>query len=175
MKEKESTAKKMGKQGKGVKKEGKELNMVKNKSKKEKDKDLSKVSKRKGFGVVNYPVGDFLIKLKNASLASIRQVENPYSKFVYSVATLLKSEGYLDEVVKKEGKLIVNLKFQNKEARISDVRLISKPGLRVYMKAFEIAKRRGPSIFILTTAKGIMTGKEAIDKKLGGEIIAEIL
>lgn len=123
----------------------------------------------------NYPVGDFLIRLKNAGLAARKNINFPSNKFVFSVAKCLAKEGYLHEVQTAQGILNASLVYKRKEPLISNVKLISKPGLRVYMKTEDLQKKKGPSIFILSTPKGVVSSKEAIKKKLGGEVIAEIL
>ena len=125
--------------------------------------------------VGNYPVGDFLIRIKNASLARKKTVEFPSNKFVISVAKSLVKEKYLEEETVVQGVLKISLSYKKKEPMISNIKLVSRPGLRVYMKVEDLESLRGPSIFILSTPIGIMSSKEAIKKRQGGEIIAEIL
>lgn len=125
--------------------------------------------------MTNYPLGDFLIRLKNASLARKREVIVVKSKIVLSLAEKLKQLGFLSEVDKKDGFLEVKLTYQNKEPVLADVKLVSKPGLRVYMSADDLVKEKGPYILIISTSKGLMSGAEAIKKRLGGEVIARIL
>ena len=91
------------------------------------------------------------------------------------VATLLVKEGYLDEM-KEEGKILhVRLSYRRKSPVLSDVVLISKPGLRVYKTADELSQRKGPFLGIVSTSKGVISLREAIKKRLGGELIADIL
>lgn len=125
--------------------------------------------------VGNYPVGDFLIRIKNASLAGRKTVNFPSNKFVISVAKTLMKEGYLREVRVTQESLKVILSYKKKEPIITDIKIVSTPGLRVYMKVEELQKIKSPSIFILSTPEGIMSSKEAIKKKQGGEVIAKIL
>lgn len=124
--------------------------------------------------MTNYPVGDFLIRIKNALLAKKREVEVPGTKLIKEVATVLEKEGVLDEVRKVKGKLSVRLVFRKKEPVILGLKLISKPGSRIYWGVDELAKKRGPSIFILSTPEGILSSKEAIKKRVGGEVICEV-
>lgn len=132
----------------------------------------AKISKKR---VGNYPVGDFLVRIKNASLARRKVVEFPAYKFVVSVAKALQKEGYLREV-KEDGVILkAALSYKKKEPLVTNVKLVSKPGLRIYMKYEELEKIKSPSILIISTPKGVMSSKEAINKKLGGEVIAEIL
>jgi small subunit ribosomal protein S8 len=125
--------------------------------------------------VGNYPVGDFLIRLKNASLARKKRIEFPAYNFVVSVAKALKKEGYLREVRTKDGVLEAALSYMKKEPLLTDIKIVSKPGVRIYMKKEELEKIKSPSIFILSTPKGVMSSKEAISNNLGGEVIAKVL
>lgn len=124
---------------------------------------------------MNYPIGDFLIRLKNASLAGRKSVVTDSSKLVKAVAQVLEKEGYLTDIVEKEGKLSVKLAFRKKSPILVDVVLISKPGLRVYMGKEDLDSIKGPSIFILSTSQGVLSGRQAVKKGLGGEVIAKIL
>lgn len=128
-----------------------------------------------GKSVGNYPVGDFLIRIKNASMAGKKTFEFPLNKFVLSVAKTLVKEKYLREVIEEDGLLKVSLNYRKKEPVITNIKLISTPGLRVYMQVEELEAKKGPSIFIISTPQGIMSSKEAIKKKSGGEVIAEVL
>ena len=124
---------------------------------------------------INYPVGDFLIRVKNASLARRKTVDFPANKFVAAVAECLVKERYLDDAQTDQGVLRVSLSYRKKEPMITAVKLVSKPGLRVYMKVEDLVKIKSPSILILSTPDGIMSSREAIKKKLGGEVIVKIL
>lgn len=146
--------------------------MVKVKSK---GKPTKSFKTKKKSGVTTYTVGDFLIRLKNASLARHVRLQVPSSKAVKELANALKKEGYLDEIYEEQGNLFVRLVYKNKEPVLTDVRLISKPGLRVYKGVNELERLKGPSIYFVSTPKGVMSSKEAIKRRLGGEVIAEIL
>lgn len=136
---------------------------------------MKKEKKKFNFKVSNYPVGDFLIRIKNANLSGEKTVQFLPYKFVVSVAKCLMKEKYLREVDISEGMLRVSLNYHKKESVLTDIKLISKPGLRIYMKIEDIQKKKGPSIYILSTPGGIISSKEAVKKKIGGEVIAEIL
>ncbi len=125
--------------------------------------------------MINYPIGDFLIQLKNARLANVKEVSVKKTKFIKEVAELLKKEGYLNSVEEKDGNLVVSLKHHKKSPVILNIKLVSKPGLRIYMSTRELSAKRGASTFIVSTPKGVMTTKSAIKSGAGGEIIAEIL
>jgi small subunit ribosomal protein S8 len=123
----------------------------------------------------NYPVGDFLIKLKNASMAGNKEVKVAASNKILAIAEALKKLGFLDGVKKEKDGIAVTLAFKNKKPLLMDVKLMSKPGLRIYMSADEIGKKKGPSIYLITSPAGIISSREAIKTRMGGEVIAEIL
>jgi small subunit ribosomal protein S8 len=131
--------------------------------------------------VVNDPIGDMLIRIKNGYLARKNFVEVPYSRIKEEIARLLVKEGYLRNVkcqmsnVKSEKILRIELKYEGKRPAIEEVKRISKPGVRIYAKAGEIPRvKYGFGITIVSTPKGIMTGKEAKKKNLGGEVICQV-
>lgn len=122
----------------------------------------------------NYPVGDFLSRIKNAALARKREVEVINTKLVVAVAKVLKKEGFLEEVKKDKDKLKVRIVYRKKEPILTDLKLVSKPGRRIYMGAKELEAIRKPSFFILSTPSGVMSTREAIKKRVGGEVIMEV-
>lgn len=124
--------------------------------------------------ITNYPVGDFLIRVKNATLAHISEVVVPKTRQIVSVAKTLEKMGYLSEVKVDKDTLIARNTFRHKQPVLSDLKLISKPGLRIYMGISELRNKKGPSVFIISTSRGIIDSKEAIKKGLGGEVVAEV-
>lgn len=122
-----------------------------------------------------YPVGDFLIRIKNASLANKKEVEVFSSNFVKEVAKTLKDEGFLNTVEEKKGKISVTLAFSHKKPVVMDIKLISRPGLRIYKSVDELEKIKRPSIFLISTPKGVLSSQKAIKQRMGGEVLAEIL
>jgi small subunit ribosomal protein S8 len=122
----------------------------------------------------NFPVGDFLLRIKNATLARKKEVELANTKLIESVAKVLKDEGILTEVKKSKGKLTVKVAYRKKEPILLDLKLVSKPGLRIYMSVDELAAIKRPSFFVLSTPKGVMSSREAIKKRIGGEVIVEV-
>ena len=126
--------------------------------------------------MTNYPVGDYLIRIKNAARAERREVETSSSKYLVAVATALKKLGVLESSVVTDGVLTSSLAYHKKKPVLMDLTLMSTPGLRKYMSVDEIAtrKRRNASVLILSTPDGILSSTEALKKKVGGEAIAEI-
>lgn len=126
--------------------------------------------------MTNYPLGDFLIQIKNAALAGNKELSLRSSKLIASVAKLLKEEKILESVEEKDGKLSIKLEFFHKEPVLMDLKLVSKPGLRKYASVDDLASRRrkNVSFLVVSTPKGILTSEKALKEKVGGEVIAEI-
>ena len=122
----------------------------------------------------NYPVGDFVIRLKNAALAGNKEFGVAETKLIVASCKALVKIGVLEGFKTDNGKLVVKLAFKSKKPVILGARLISKPGLRIYKKVDELIKIKGPSTFLISTPKGIISSKEAIKQRAGGEVIAEI-
>ena len=124
--------------------------------------------------MTNYPIGDLLIRIKNTVMAKNDETVAPHTKFNFNMAKSLQKAGYLSEVSTKDGEIKMKLAQSHKEPVLIDIKLVSKPGRRVYASAQEIEKKKGPSIFIISTPKGILTSMEAVKAGIGGEIVAEI-
>lgn len=125
--------------------------------------------------MINDPISDLLARVRNAALAGRRDVSAPYSKLKHSVADVLKKEGYLEDVKKVDGKLALTLTFKRRKPLITGIRGISRPGLRVYRKAGLLPKPLGnEGISIVSTSQGVMSGKDARKKGLGGEVFGEV-
>jgi small subunit ribosomal protein S8 len=123
----------------------------------------------------NYPLGDFLIRIKNQVLAKGTEVRVAKTNMVLAVAEALKTLGFIREITEENGEVVVLLSYRRKEPVLMNVHLISKPGLRVYMSADELSKKKGPTIYLVSTPKGIKDSKTAVKERLGGEVIAEFM
>ncbi|HIS90616.1 MAG TPA: 30S ribosomal protein S8 [Candidatus Faecisoma merdavium] len=129
--------------------------------------------------MVTDPIADMLTRIRNAKTMRYKEVEIPSSKVKVEIAKILKNEGFINDYKIKKNNvqdvIILSLKYNNKESVITGLKRISKPGLRVYAKADEIPRvLNGLGIAILSTSKGIMTGKDAKAANLGGEVLAYI-
>jgi small subunit ribosomal protein S8 len=129
--------------------------------------------------MVTDPIADMLTRVRNANQMRYKEVEVPASKMKNEIARILKSEGFIvDYKVKKnniQDILVLSLKYVDKERVITGLKRISKPGLRVYVKAEEVPSvLNGLGIAIISTSKGVMTDKEARANSLGGEVLAYI-
>ena len=129
---------------------------------------------------VTDPIADLLTRIRNANQMRYNEVVVPSSKVKLEIVSILKEEGYIaDYKVENDdvqGTIVITLKYgKNKERVISGLKRISKPGLRVYAKAEEIPTvLNGLGIAIVSTSKGVMTGKEARKENLGGEVLAYV-
>ncbi len=129
---------------------------------------------------VTDPIADLLTRMRNANQMRYNEVVVPSSNLKMEIVKILKSEGYIANYKLEKGEvqdnIIITLKYgKNKERVISGLKRISKPGLRVYAKAEEIPTvLNGLGISIISTSKGIMTGKEAKKNNLGGEVLAYV-
>ena len=127
--------------------------------------------------MVTDPVSDLIIQLKNAGKINKESVLLPYSKLKEAIATVLVAEGYLKSVIKKKTSptLEVVLNYHNSESKIKDVKRISKSSKRVYMGFEEIHPARGGfGKTIFSTPKGILTDRQAIKERVGGEVLFKI-
>jgi len=130
--------------------------------------------------MVTDPIADMLARIRNAQTARHDYADIPLSKVKLSVAEVLKKEGYVKDLqVKKEGvkgAIRVHLAYTGKrEPAIAGLDRVSKPGLRVYTSRGEIPRVYGGlGIAILSTPQGVMTGKEARKRGLGGEVLCYV-
>jgi len=126
------------------------------------------------------PIADMLTRIRNACSARHEEVEMPFSKTKLSIAEILEREGFIKgfEVIKGKSydTLKLSLKYgPNREQLINGIKRISKPGLRVYTKSTDIPRVLGGlGIAIISTSQGVITDREAREKKIGGEVIAYV-
>ena len=125
------------------------------------------------------PIADMLTRIRNAINVQKSEVSMPHSKIKEAVARSLQANGFIEKVsvtdlsVGKQLHIVIN--GENENARITEIKRISKPGRRTYSNAKEMPTiKRGRGIVIVSTSKGLMTGKEAKAAGLGGELIASI-
>ena len=126
------------------------------------------------------PIADFLTSIRNAAAAKHQRVDVPASRLKSEIARIMKEEGYISNYkpTEEEGHKVIRvyLKYgSNNEAAISNVERISRPGCRVYVRRTEIPRVLGGlGINILTTPKGVMTGRQARKEGLGGEVLCQV-
>ena len=127
---------------------------------------------------MTYVIADMLTRIRNALSAKHETVEIPASNTKKAIAEILLNEGYVAGVEILEGvqgTIKITLKYDGKNKVISGLKRVSKPGLRVYVGTDEIPQVLGGlGIAILSTSKGIMTGKAAKEAHQGGEVLAYV-
>ncbi len=127
------------------------------------------------------PISDMLTRIRNAIMVRHETVDMPYSTLKFSIAKLLKEEGYLrnykvfvDEARKKFIKIYIGYDEGSKSV-ITGIRRVSKPGRRVYVKADDFGKGRGKvGTAVVSTSRGLMTDKQAIGSRVGGELLFRV-
>jgi small subunit ribosomal protein S8 len=124
-------------------------------------------------------ISNMLIVMKNGSLAGKETVFFPYSKMKQAIAECLKNEGYVNAVFKKIKKdnpvLEVELVYTDKKPKITEVERISKQSRRVYFGIKDIRSvRNGTGLLVLSTPKGILSGKAARTEQVGGEALFRV-
>lgn len=126
--------------------------------------------------MVSDSVGDTLIRIKNGYRASKKEVLVPHSKLVLNLCQLLTKENYVESVEKlSERELKVVLKYEGREPVLTDVKRVSKPGLRVYKGSKKLPRvLNGLGIAVISTPKGLLTDREARKEKVGGEVMAYV-
>ena len=125
------------------------------------------------------PVADFLARIRNAIRARHQKLDVPASKLKAEIARILKEEGYISnyKTQEEDGRQVlrVYLKYAGTEAAIRDLARVSRPGCRVYIGRDEIKRVQGGlGISIMTTPKGVMTGRQARREGVGGEVLCEV-
>lgn len=123
---------------------------------------------------------DFLIRLKNAYIAGKKSITAPSSKYVIALAKLIEKHSFIEkfnveELPNKSQQLKVTLKYTKRLPAISNVKIYSKPGRRMYCDSITIPWGIEPkSLVIISTSKGVLSQKQAQKNKIGGELVAQI-
>lgn len=125
------------------------------------------------------PISDMLTRIRNAIMVRRSEVIVPHSKVKANVAKLLANNGYIKNVTIVDDsfpKLIkITVSDASENARITEIQRMSKPGRRYYAKADEIPSvKQGRGMIIVSTSKGVMTGDEAKQQRIGGELICKV-
>src|ERR1700716_404364 len=126
------------------------------------------------------PIADFLTPLRNDNSAYHDEVSLPHSKIKANIAEILKKEGYITDFHTEDARvgksLVVQLKYgPSRERSIFGVRLVSKPGLRVYAKSTGLPRVLGGlGVAIISTSGGLLTDRQAAKRRVGGEVLAYV-
>lgn len=125
------------------------------------------------------PISDMLTSIRNGLKARLHSVQTPASRLKAEIARVLKDAGYIEDVKAEEGfppKLTIVLKYSDRAVpAITEIKRISKPGLRRFVPVAEIPSvLDGMGLTVLSTSKGVMSGAEAKKQRVGGEIICTV-
>jgi small subunit ribosomal protein S8 len=128
------------------------------------------------------PIADMLTRIRNANIAMHDEAIMPSSKVKEALAKILEQEGYIegwsaeDDPTRPGRKLTVTLKYTPDRRRtIAGIRRVSKPGLRVYTSAAEVPRvLGGMGISVLSTNQGLLTDRQARERRIGGEILCQV-
>jgi small subunit ribosomal protein S8 len=126
------------------------------------------------------PIADMLTRIRNANQALLERVDIPASRLKVEISKVLKAEGFIRAYKliddNKQGVLRIYLKFgPGNERVILGLRRVSRPGLRVYRKTARIPRvMSGLGVTIVSTSRGVMTGKQARERSLGGELLCTV-
>jgi small subunit ribosomal protein S8 len=126
---------------------------------------------------MNDPIADYLTRIRNAIIAKHSKVDIPASNILKKVSEILVNEGYIKNFTiiddDKQGTLRLYLKYvESGKNVIRGLKRVSKPGIRQYVKVTEIPRvLNGLGVSVLTTPKGVLTGKEAKKNNVGGEVL----
>ncbi|USN96004.1 MAG: 30S ribosomal protein S8 [Candidatus Nomurabacteria bacterium] len=125
------------------------------------------------------PIADLLTRIRNAAMVGKSEVRLPHSKIKQVVAEQLVANKYLADVKVEASKprdtLVVTINKPGENCNINEITRLSKPGRRVYVKADEIPKvKSGRGLVLVSTSKGVITGREAVKQRLGGELLLKV-
>lgn len=126
------------------------------------------------------PIADLLTRIRNGAMAKLQKVDIPSSNMKVGIVNVLKNEGFIKNYKlisdQKQGILRIYLKYINEtDSVISEIKRISKPGGRRYVKSDNIPSvKQGLGIAILSTSKGLLTDKVARESGVGGELICTV-
>jgi small subunit ribosomal protein S8 len=126
-------------------------------------------------------IADMLTAIRNANMRALREVRVPHSNIKAEIARILKEEGFIEDYRiegDKKRDLVIIMKYKGKRGKdpvIEGIERVSKPGRRVYVGVDEIPRvRNGLGVAILSTPAGVLTGKQARTKRVGGELLCKV-
>ena len=131
------------------------------------------------MSILSDPIADFLTRLRNAARSNRNDVSAPYSRMKEEIAKILKQEGYIAgfevDTQAKPAQIKVTMKFVNRVPALSGLRRVSRPGLRKYVGSADVPRvLGGMGVAILSTSRGVITGRQARKEKVGGELVAVV-
>lgn len=126
-------------------------------------------------------IANMLTAIRNANMRALREVRVPHSNIKAEIARILKEEGFIEDYRiegEKKRNLVIIMKYKGKRGKdpvIEGIERVSKPGRRIYVGVHEIPRvRNGLGVAILSTPLGVLTGKQARQKRVGGELLCKV-
>jgi small subunit ribosomal protein S8 len=131
------------------------------------------------MSTVTDPIADLLARVRNGTRAQKTEMFVPYSKIKAEIARILKDEGYISaysiDTSAAHPRIKITNKLANRSSAITGLRRVSRPGLRRYVGADEVPRvLGGMGLAILSTSRGVLSGREAKKQKVGGELLAYV-
>lgn len=131
------------------------------------------------MSTVTDPIADLLARVRNGAQAQKMDIFVPYSRMKAEIARILKDEGYISDYAvdtsASHPRIKITNKLVNRTSAITGLKRVSRPGLRRYVEAKEIPRvLGGMGVAILSTPRGLMSGREARKQKIGGELLAYV-
>ena len=127
---------------------------------------------------LQYPIADCITRIRNGQAADKKVVTMPSSKLKVAVLKVLKKEGYIKDFSiennNNKPELSVDLKYYQGKPVIDEIKCVSRPSLRVYKSSDDLPKVAGFGISIISTSEGVMTGFDAREKGIGGEVLCTV-
>lgn len=127
------------------------------------------------------PISDMLTRIRNAQIVGMKTVSIPLSKIKLAIANVLKDEGYIvdfmaDTTVQYKPQLIIELKYYQNRPVIQEIKRVSRPGLRAYRNKNKLPViNNGLGVAIVSTSKGVMTARQAMQQGHGGEVLCYVV
>ena len=127
------------------------------------------------------PIADLLTRIRNAQMVGMKTVRMPLSKIKLAISNVLKNEGYIIDFSQHEEQahkpeLVIQLKYFNNQPVISEIKRVSRPGLRIYKDKTELPViKNGLGVAIISTSKGVMTARDAKQQGHGGEVLCYVV
>lgn len=124
--------------------------------------------------MVNDPLSDLISRIKNGYRANLTEVRLPWSRVKENVVRVLAEQKLVEKCDKQKDELVVKLQYEGKTPALTDIRRVSRPGVRIYAGVKKLPRVLGGlGINILSTPQGVMADKQAKKLHVGGEIIAQ--
>jgi len=125
------------------------------------------------------PVADLLTRIRNGYMVNKSSITVPHSKMKLELSKILKTHGYLRSVEvksqKPQNQILLTLNYINRLPSITGIRRLSKPGRRLYIRSDKIQPvLSGKGLAIISTSRGLLTGKQAQKQSIGGELVCKV-